>query len=354
MNDTQIEPLPYNIPPGPPRLSFVKNLQLSSYLFPPNRLSRSNSSAPGSEEKRRKTEQPTTVNDTSPSTEMTVVADNKSNEKKVTFHRNVVSIAASHTPTEEERRQIWYSKNDYDAFKFNSAQEAGVKLFDFFPPAKCIDSNEPVAYEHKFVMIGDYDNDGGNSSSVPSDATIPGTSKPAARGRLDATTSYHVPIKCATEYTDKINNEGYEVCHRGLGYHFSCCRKRNRTWTRAMVLTWQKTLRKQEQISPKQCPLKLSQKCDVKLSEKAQRLLAIVSAKCSKSSRKAALWRGKMDEKVSSPDLGTDGRFRASEVDTKKRVATEYEQQPQKRQRFENKNDTTTYQYLSGMLMAEV
>eukprot|EP00956_Cyclotella_meneghiniana_P030630 scaffold77778_cov54-Cyclotella_meneghiniana.AAC.6 len=349
MDDTQLEPLPYNIPPSPPRASFVKNLQLSSYLFPSNRLSRSNSTSFGSEKKRRKTEQPAAYG-TSPSTQMTVVADNKSNNKKVTFYRKVVSIPASHTPTEEERRQIWYSKDDYDAFKFNSAQEAGVKLFDYFPPAKCVDSNElTTTYEHKFVMIGNYDKDEeNNSSSLPSDATINGALKPTdrARGSLDATTSYHVPIKCAKEYNDKIDNEGYKVCQRGLGYHFSCHRKRNRTWTRAMVLTWQKTLRTQEQATIRQCPLRLSQKCDVKLSDKAQRLLAIVSAKCSKSSRKAALWRGKMDEKV----LSIDPR----KLDSKKRVATEYEQQAQKRQRFENRNDTTAYKYLAGVLMAEV
>lgn len=372
MDEQTIEPLPYNVPPPTPRPSFARNLQLSTYLFPDRnlRFSISSSSARSEEDKqlieRAHCNQKTDFDQSSLNTkysQMTTVAQNKTKSKKVTFNKNVYAIAPKHIPTEDEKRRIWYNKGEYDGFKFNAAEEAGVRLLDFFPPAEKQpypqDLNASPAYTHKFVMIGDFDKE---DNSVPTDATIASSSKYGKNAKNAA--SYHVPTKCKNEYNDEINKEGNEICKRGLGYHFSRYRKRNRVWTRYSVLTWQKTLRsvKAEEdvarardqvgaLEPQQ-PLKLSQKCDLKLNLKSQRLLAIVSAKCSRSSRQAALWRGMMDYEMAhtenrkvSFDLGSDD-FACNN----KRSATSYDsQERRKRQRCEKGNANDAYSYLAGV-----
>jgi hypothetical protein len=364
MNE-QIEPLPYNIPPPTPRPSFTRNLQLSSYLFPSNlRLSVSSSSTRSEEDKQaieRICNRKHSINHTSMSTQdsqATTMAKSIKFTKKVTFQCKVQSIPPQHVPTEDEKQRIFYNKEDYDRFKFDAAQNAGVRLFDYFPPeekqpATADGLNATVTYPHKFVMMGNFDKED-KPSSLPTDATVASKRKPAA------SQTYHVPIKCQSEYNDK----GDDVCKRGLGYHFSRYRKRNRVWTRAMVLTWQKTMRGMkledgrildQEVHSQQQPLKLSQKCDVQLNENSRKLLAVVSSKCSQTAKQAALWRGKMDYAMAHPenrkvsfDLGPDDKS----ASVNKRAANDCEEQSRrKRQRYDTSN---TYSYLGGVLAVPI
>lgn len=362
MNE-EIEPLPYNEPPPTPRPSFAQYLQLSSYLFPSNRLSVSGSSTRGDEDKQylerhskrySNTALDHTSLDPTKDSDMTTIANNKTRcKKKVTFKRYVISIAPKHSPTEDEKRRMWYTKEEYDGFKFNAAKNAGVRLFDYFPPEeKQTSTDQPTYPPHKFIMLGNFDQKD-NKTSQPTDATI-AERKHAA--------SHHVPIKCQNEYADTVSSTGDAICKRGLGYHFSRYRKKNRVWTRVMVLTWQKTMRSmtiengriQDQVGPSE--LKLSQKCAIKLNEKSQRLLAVISSKCSRSSRQAALWRGKMDYEIAHPDkrkvsfeLGMDG------ANVNKRETDECgDQARRKRQRCGTGNDADAYAYLAGVLAVPI
>jgi hypothetical protein len=377
MNEETIAPLPYNVPHPIPRSSFAQYLQLSSYLFPSNHLSVSSSSTRGDEDKEHRERycrrNPNTALDhTSFDTkdcDMTTIANNKTkSKKKVTFKCYVISISPRHRPTEDEKRRMWYTNEEYDSFKFNAANNAGVRLFDYFPPEQKQSSTDgsteqPTYPPHKFVMLGNFDQSE-NRSTLPTDATI------AERMHASRPASHHVPIKCQNEYADTISHTGDEICKRGLGYHFSRYRKKNRVWTRVMVLTWQKTMRSmkvedgriQNQLRPsEQQELKLSQKCAVKLNEKSQRLLAVISSKCSRSSKQAALWRGKMDYEIAHPDnrkvsfdLGVDDCTK-NEVDSNKRAANDCDgQASRKRQRCDRGNDANAYTYLAGVLAVPI
>lgn len=372
MNE-ELEPLSYKVPPPTPRPSFARNLQLSSYLFPSNlRLSVSSSSTRGGEDKqaiereyKSKIASNHSLSDTSDYQMATIANKQTSTKKKVSFQCKVVLIPPEHSPTEEEKSCIFYNKEDYDRFKFDAAQNAEVRLFDYFPPEPGEGPNAPSTC-HKFVMIGNFDKDH-KKSSLPTDATVDGRSMHAAKP-----ISHHVPIKCHNEYTDVNTKEG-EVCKRGLGYHFSRHRKRNRVWTRAMILTWQKTMREmkvedgriQEQARHfQQQPLKLSQKCEVKLNEKSQRLLAVVSSKCSRTSRQAALWRGTMDYEMAYPeenhkvsfDLARGVDQMQPSVSVMKRAHDHWEEQPRrKRHRNDTSNDSSNaYTYLTGVLAVPI
>lgn len=302
---------------------------------------------------------------------MTTAANNRvKSRKKVTFQCKVVSIPPDHSPTEHEKRCVYYNKQDYDGFKLDAAQNAGVRLFDYCPQKQnqsaTKGANTPVSYPHKFVMIGSFDEDI-KKSSLPTDATINGDRKRATRP-----ISHHVPIQCHNEYADSTNTQGDEICKRGLGYHFSRYRKRNRVWTRAMVLTWQKVMREmkvkdgmtQEQARHfQQQPLMLSQKCEIKLNDTSQALLAVVSSKCSRSSRQAALWRGKMDYEMAHPEnrkvslgLGLDNQTHSYWVDNNKRATDHCEEQShRKRQRYDTSNDTSNAcTYLAGVLSVPI
>ena len=276
---------------------------------------------------------------------MTSITGNKTNKKKVTFQCKIDIIAPEHTLKDDEKRLIWYNKDEYDRFKFNAASEAGVRLFDSFPSTQTKESNAQT-YQHKFVVIGNFDDEDNKTSLISTNAKkIAGDRKLAA---MNASTAYLVPTKCTNEYQDSIDKKGKVICKRGLGYHFSRYRKRNRVWTRAMVLTWQKTIRsaKAEEgrmQSKTGCsgqrqshtPFRLSQKCDFKLSDKCQRLLAIVSSKCSRSSKQAAVWRGKMDYKMAHPErVGVPSGVEAIDHLRAKRIGFDDDElAPKKRQR---------------------
>jgi hypothetical protein len=276
--------------------------------------------------------------------------------KKVTFHDYVEEVPSEIILTEEDKRRIWYNSEEYDGFKFGAASNAGVRLFDFFPAVQQPDkqgSNGQTSYPHKFVVLGSFDEQEDNS--LATDASVARGFQPAAANRTKDT-SYHVPIKCMNEYNDAISNDGTIICKRGLGYHFSRFRKRNRVWTRAMVLTWQKTLRSMSlDANGKQQPLKLSQKCDVKLHKKSQHLLAVVSSKCSRTARQAALWRGKMDYIVAYPENGKlSARVSTTDESVRGRASSEEEQSHNKRQRLEIRGGSLTFTYLAGVLAVEI
>jgi hypothetical protein len=297
---------------------------------------------------------------------MASITDNKTRKQKVTFQSKIDFIPPEHTPTEDEKRHIWYNKEEYDRFKFNAASEAGVRLFDFFPPTQTKDPNVR-SYKHKFVMIGNFDEQDDNKiPSIPTDAT---TDKDRKLTTMNASIAYHVPIKCANEYNDSINKKGEEICKRGLGYHFSHYRKRNRVWTRAMVLTWQKTMRsvkaEEGRVQNKigcfeqhqyHQPLRLSQKSNFKLSDKSRRLLALVSSKCSRSSKQAALWRGKMDYEIAHPErLGVASSIEVIDSSNAKRADFDRDGLgSRKRQRCDNRNVRTGCTYVNGVLAVEI
>lgn len=362
--DEHIEPLHYSLPPPTPRPSFVRNLQLSSYLLPPKpRLSVTYSSAISDQCKQTAARDNCKLKGSfdgashiSNDPEMASRAYNEFNKKKVTFHRYVNVIAPEHIPTEEEKRRIWYNKEDYNAFKFNAASDADVRLMDFFSTAR--NQFHSKGARRKFVMIGNFDSVDEKKSSCFTDATV-------ASGPKFAESSYHVPKKCLNEYKDSINKAGDEVCKRGLGYHFSKHRKRNKVWTRAMVLTWQKTMRSMTveggmiQDPHHQEPLTLSQKCNLKLNEKCWRTLAIISSHCSRSSRQAALWRGRMDYEVTrnleKTKVSVDKDCTDMKVDAAKRTIDDCDHQRcRKRQCCDNRNSAAACTYLAGVLAIEI
>ncbi|KAL3782874.1 hypothetical protein HJC23_008868 [Cyclotella cryptica] len=304
-----------------------------------------------------------------------MINNNIEPKKKVTFQEYVDAVTPEHIPTDSEKRLMWYSQEEYDGFKFDAARSAGVQLFEYFPLSHKAchrqGSNTTTVHPHKFVMIGNFDEKAEETSSVATVAAVDQGVQPTSNHNMKDTGLHHVPTKCMNEYNDTISIDGYQFCKRGLGHHFSRFRKRNRVWTRAMVLTWQKSMRsmtlkngsQHTLTSSQEQSLNLSQKCDVNLDGTAQRLLAAVSAKCSRSARLAALWRGKMDHEVvcresfnESIGSGSSDSGPIFELETKKRSVDHGDElQRTKRQRCEaKKNETTTFSYLAGVLSVEI
>jgi len=304
---------------------------------------------------------------------ITMIKNNTNAEKKVTFQEYVDAVTPEHTPTDNEKRLMWYSQEEYDGFKFDAAHNAGVQLFDYIPPSQKTSrgqgSNATTIYPHKFIMLGNFDEQDEETPSVATTAAVDEGVQPTSN-HIKQAGSHHVPTKCMSEYNDTISIDGYQICKRGLGHHFSRFRKRNRVWTRAMVLTWQKTMRSMtlkngshhHSTSSQEQSLSLSQKCDVKLDGTSQRLLAAVSAKCSRSARLAALWRGKMDHEVvcresfkDSTSFASDDSARICESKTTKRsVDHGDDHQCKKRQRCDVRKETTAFSYLAGVLSVEI
>lgn len=296
---------------------------------------------------------------------------NHTNRKKgVTFQEDVDAVTPKHTPNDNEKQLLWYTQEEYDRFKFDAARDAGVHLFDYVPTSiethREQGSNATTAYPHKFVMLGNFDEQEEEALSVATAAAVNRGRQPTSNHNTKDAASHHVPTKCMNEYNDTVDIDGCQICKRGLGHHFSRLRKRNRVWTRAMVLTWQKTIRsmtlqkgsQQHSTSLVEDSLKLSQKCDVKLDYTSQRLLAAVSAKCSRSARLAALWRGKMDQEMvcresykESCGLGSYNCVSICESKKKQRpVDHGDEHQRNKRQRCEVGGESTAFSYLANVL----
>ncbi|KAL7480509.1 hypothetical protein ACHAW6_006200 [Cyclotella cf. meneghiniana] len=384
----QFDPLPYSNSPPAPRPSFAQKLQLSSYLSSSHTRLSSSSATSGEVKppiKSRSCGQKGELDNdllttkhyqiTTPSEhcKIAMIKNNTKAKKKVTFQEYVGVFTPVHPLTDDDKRLMWYSQEEYDGFKFDAAHNAGVRLFDYFPPSQTTSlgqgSNATTVYPHKFIMLGNFDEQDEETPSVATTAAVDQGVQPSSNHIKDAG-SHQVPTKCMSEYNDTISTDGYQICKRGLGHHFSRLRKRNRVWTRAMVLTWQKTMRSMKlkngshhhSTSSQEQSLSLSQKCDVKLDPTSQRLLAAVSAKCSRSARLAALWRGKMDHEVvcresfkDSCSFATKNSAQICELKTKKRFANHGdEHQCNKRQRFEVRKETTTFSYLAGVLSVEI
>jgi len=210
-------------------------------------------------------------------------------KKKVKFQHVHDIIAPEHTITKEEKRVSWYIQEEYDKFKFDAAHDAGVRLFNSCAQNSGMRATTTNALMHTFAIAGNFDDkyDEDALSLITNAATCS-----ALR-------------RCTNEYNDTIIDHGDEVCKRGLGYHFSRFRKRNKARTRTLVLAWHKKMsliilensRKRDKM-----PVNLSQQYDSKLNENCQRFLAMVSSKCSRCACQSALWRARMDYEVAYPE----------------------------------------------------
>jgi UDP-2,3-diacylglucosamine pyrophosphatase LpxH len=216
-------------------------------------------------------------------------------KKKVKFQHVHEIIASEHTITKEEKRVSWYIQEEYDKFKFDAAHDACVRLFNSCAHAhknsgiQELRATTTNAHTHKFVTAGNFDDKYGED----------------ALSLITNAATCNAPRRCTNEYNDTIINDGDEICKRGLGYHFSRFRKRNKARTRTLVLAWHKKMsliilensRKRDKM-----PVNLSQQDDSKLNENCQRFLAMVSSKCSRYACQSALWRARMDYEVAYPE----------------------------------------------------
>mmetsp|Transcript_22179 Transcript_22179/g.28410 ORF Transcript_22179/g.28410 Transcript_22179/m.28410 type:complete len:405 (-) Transcript_22179:73-1287(-) len=205
-----------------------------------------------------------------------------------------INIPKASEMTTQEKQLIWYLGYDYNQFKNNAASDGGVKL---------VRSMKDSCH---FFCIGSFDgscdedtssssNSGSNHSS---DAATAGSSRTSPSGKF-----YN-----EHEYNDYVKEDGQEVCKRGLGYHFSRIRKRNRVMTRSAVVAWQKCMQKPsnkqriEKVVQRKMEATSSRKNRPQLQQTQSVVLASVSTKCSRVSREEALWRGNIDFRVAYPE----------------------------------------------------
>jgi hypothetical protein len=239
--------------------------------------------------------------------------------KKITFRFGYVAIPPSDPIWEDEERLLWYTADQCKMFKLEAANHAGVLLFDSFEsssPSSQESSGDQKQDARKnfphFVMVGDFDDDYEDNKTVDTEAA---TCKSAR--------------KCTNEYNDTFTNEGEVICKRGLGYHFSRRRKRNKAWVRSMLMAYQKDLGsivrekdpKRDSMTPE-----LAKQFDAKRQERYQLILAKVYIKCTQDAKKSALWRGRMDYEVAYPNryevmssAASEGSFSSKESESKKR-----------------------------------
>jgi len=205
-----------------------------------------------------------------------------------------INIPKASEMTTQEKQTIWYLVNDYNQFKNNAASDGGVKLV------------RSIKDSCHFVCIGSFDgscdedtssssNSGSNHSS---DVATAGSSRTSPSGKF-----YN-----EHEYNDYMKEDGQEVCKRGLGYHFSRIRKRNRVMMRSAVVAWQKCMQKPsnkqriEKVVQRKMEATSSRKNRPQLQQTQSVVLASVSTKCSRVSREEALWRGNIDFRVAYPE----------------------------------------------------
>jgi len=205
-----------------------------------------------------------------------------------------INIPKASEMTTQEKHILWYLGNDYNQFKNNAASDGGVKLV------------RTIKDSCHFFCIGSFDgscdedtssssNSGSNHSS---DAATAGSSRTSPSGKF-----YN-----EHEYNDYMKEDGQEVCKRGLGYHFSHIRKRNRVMTRSAVVAWQKCMQKPsnkqriEKVVQRKMEATSSRKNRPQLQQTQSVVLASVSTKCSRVSREEALWRGNIDFRVAYPE----------------------------------------------------
>ena len=208
-----------------------------------------------------------------------------------------INVPKASDMTHQEKQIIWYLGNDYNQFKKDAASDGGVKIMRPKDSCHCICIGS---------FDGFYDADSSSSSSGgsnhSSDAATAGSSRSSPSGKF-----YN-----EHEYNDYIKENGQEVCKRGLGYHFSRIRKRNRVITRSAVVAWQACMQKEsnkkriEKVVQRKMwstPHSTSSRRNPYYLQQTQSIvLASVSSKCSKVSREEALWRGNIDFRVAYPE----------------------------------------------------
>ena len=203
-------------------------------------------------------------------------------KKSVTFFNaaklyRMKSVPLASVMSQREKDTLWYASKDYEGFKYDAATQAGIRLVRYERGGgKLSSSNQP-----NFVMLGnfdDYEVDGGGSEGDASRTTD--------GGRL--------------HYNENEYNEppSGEVCKRGLGYHFSRHRKRDKLITKGAVTVWQRALK--DPTNPKYAKLKVDS--SGKGQGRASFILALVANKCAKIPAEEARWRGEMDYFAAYPD----------------------------------------------------
>lgn len=221
-----------------------------------------------------------------------------------TVHPINMPIASEMTRGEKEI--VWYREKDYNHFKHDAASDGGVKIARRFS----VETQKMGNCCH-FVLIGSFDGDcdedntsssSNSGSNHSSDAATAGSIRSSPSGKF-----YN-----ENEYNDCVSENGQEVCKRGLGYHFSRIRKRNRATTRNAVLAWQTCLQKEsnkkriEQVFQRKMQASpfpsINTNSLPSLKTQAHFVIALVSTKCSRVSREEALWRGNIDFRVAYPE----------------------------------------------------
>jgi hypothetical protein len=257
------------------------------------------------------------------------------NNNKVEFNDDD-SIQITPGLSEDDRWRVWYSRDDFDRFKTEAARDAGVKLFhpnDNSSPSSNSDVQADgqeatiatASKASKFVMFGDFDDKFTEDLSISTDAATCTSRR-----------------KCSNEFNDTINDEGEEVCRRGLGFHFSRHRKRHKAWVRASVLAWYKEMSSvllEKDGSRDVLPRDIVQQLDKERQERSVILLSKLYSKCSKDERQLALSRGKMDHQMAYPEntwdqiqhTNSNESVKSTESDSKKRAVDTDELQTSKR-----------------------
>jgi len=182
-DEPSMHPLPFVTPP-PPRPSLSECMLMSTFLFPVREgdmTAHSEDASRVGATERRSEPRPRSVG-----------ADRRPTAKKSVIFDAAPCVYHPIAPrasdmTADEKRDVWYCPGDYDRFKFQAAEDAGFRIArhgtDF----------------HRFVVTGRCFNGG----------------------------------------------DGGARCQRGLNYHFSRRRKRDRSAVPASVLAWQARLRGQ-------------------------------------------------------------------------------------------------------------
>ena len=219
----------------------------------------------------------------------------------------------------KEKATIWYLENDYNKFKHDAASDGGVKIIRRVSVEA---ERMKKSCGGHYVLIGSFDGDTDTAAAADRKSSSISNNNDGSNHSSDAATAgYNRSSPSGKfynehEYNDYIKANGQMVCKRGLGYHFSRIRKRNRAMTRSAVLAWQKSMEKE--ANKKRIDQLVHRKMQASSSSSgsgmhkslptctsnihSQVVIALVSSKCSRVSREEALWRGNVDFRVAYPE----------------------------------------------------
>lgn len=248
-----------------------------------------------------------------------------------------LSIPPASDMTSEEKQDIWYNQNDFDQFKWKSAQDAGVHLFRF-QDGKAKEDMKQQPYQ--YLLDGNFDDTTLNNDKRHNDAKYGSQDKAITAAKETNLNGVVLSKVNEKEYDD---DEAHQICKRGLAYHFSRVRRRHKLMFRSTILEWQRKLREHSNESipnataspysvsscsgidhgaslsannnatakpdsdakqSSQPPLKsVQQKARYPpLDKKSQLILALVSKKFARDACGSAEWRGRVDYKVAYPE----------------------------------------------------